>query len=129
MRYNFFLVTARTSQGVYPELPPTPIPARPSAPPCDEGYVGSSDLSSSDSASGSRGVIRPHSGSPFQRNVRLRTVSLQEEEEINLEAISCLLEFAERGICAPTPKPTTTVSTFPAGSDTSPEVMVRRFKT
>ena len=69
--YNFFLVTARTSQGIYPELPPTPPPALPSAPPADEAYGGSSDMS--DSSSGSRGVVRPHSRSPFLRNVRART--------------------------------------------------------
>lgn len=57
----------------------------------------------SDSSTGSRGVIRPHSGSPFQWNVRFRTVSLQEVEEVSLEAISCLLEFAKRGIDATAP--------------------------
>ena len=110
----FFLVTARTSQGIYPELPPTP-PALPSAPPADEGYGGSSGLSSDSSSS--RGVVRPHSDSPFQRNVRSRTVSLQ--EEIDIEA---------RGMATQSNKPMTTVSTFPA-SGASQEVMVKTFRT
>ena len=82
---------------MYPEIPATPPAVQPTAPPSDEGYLGSSEMS--DSSTGSRGVIRPHSGSPFQRNVLLRTVSLQ--EEIDIESISCLLEFAKRGINAP----------------------------
>lgn len=116
-------MTARTSQGIYNELPPTP-PALPSAHPADEGYGGSSGLSSDSSSS--RGVVRPHSDSPFQRNVRSRTVSLQ--EEIDIEAISCLLDFAARGMATQSPKPMTTVSTFPARG-ASQEVMVKTFRT
>lgn len=63
--YNvyFFLVPAR--------------PVLPSATPADEGYGGSSGLSSSSSDSSSRGTIRPHSLSPFLRNVRAK----MEEED------------------------------------------------
>ena len=89
----FFLVTARTSQGLYPVLPPTPTAVQPSAPPCDEGY-GGSESSSNDS---SRGVVRPHSATPFLRNVRPRTIL---EEDIDVEGISCLLNFSTRGISA-----------------------------
>ena len=47
---------------MYPALPPpTPPGAQPSAPPADEGY---------DSGGNSRGIIRPHSISPFTRNVK-----------------------------------------------------------
>ena len=105
MRY-FFIVTPRISQD-----PPS---AQSSTPPSDEGYCSGE----------SRGAVRPHSLSPFERNVRLRTLTLQ--EEIDVEAISCLLDFAARGMVTQSPKPTTTVSTFP-GSDASQEVMVRTF--
>ena len=100
----FFLVTPRTSQGLYPELPPIPPSpaARPSAPPMDPGYGGSSGLSaSSDSSVGSdRGVVRPHSDSPFRRNVKTRGLTAK-EEEIDLEAISCLVDFASRSVTTP----------------------------
>ena len=102
----FFIVTPRISQD--------PPPAQSSAPPSDEGYCSGE----------SRGVVRPHSVSPFERNVRLRTLTLQ--EEIDIEAISCLLDFAARDMVTQSPKPITTVSTFP-GSDASQEVMVRTF--
>ena len=79
---------------MYPKLPPTPPPAQPSAPPSDEGYgeSGSDDP-------GSRGVVRPHSDSPFVRNVRTRRI-VEEEEEIDVEDISLLLNFSTRGISA-----------------------------
>ena len=120
----FFLVTARTSGGLYPELPPTPPAAQPSAPPCDEGYLGSSGMSSTDSG-GSRGILRPHSESPFLRNVRART------EEVDMEAISCLLDFARRELRTPPPPAISTVGSFSASGATSgsPEVLVRTFKT
>ena len=118
MRY-FFLVSARTSEGMYPELPLTPPVAQPSAPPLDQGYGGSSGLSSS-SDSDSRGLIRPHSESPFERNVRMRGVTVKEEEEVNLEAISCLLNFTIRDIATQTSQPT--------ASGTSQDPMVRTFR-
>ena len=51
-------MTARTSGGLYPELPR----AEPSAPPSDEGFGGSSGASVSSGES--RGILRPHSVSP-----------------------------------------------------------------
>lgn len=124
MTYNvyFLLVTARTS-GMYPRLP-TPPPAIPSAPLADEGYQGSSDLSSSSS---SRGTFRPHSLSPFLGNVRQRIQ--QQEEDVDIEAVACLLNFAtrEEGGSQTT---TTTVSTFKVGGESeSADVMVRIFRT
>ena len=49
--------------------------------------------------------------------MRLKTGSLQEEEEVSLEAISCLLEFAKRGI-----------DTTAQDSASQEEAMVRTFK-
>ena len=66
-------------------------PVVPSAPPRDEGY----GSASSSSSSTGRGAIRPHSVSPFLRSVRQRLME-EEDEEIDLEAISCLLDFASR---------------------------------
>ena len=72
MRFFFFLVTARTSQGMCTELPPTPPPAQPSAPPSDEGYGESGSGSGSDDLGdpGSRGVVRPlcRAGDPRGEN-------------------------------------------------------------
>ena len=118
----FFLVTARTSRGLYPELPPTPPAAQPSAPPLDQGYGGSSGLSSS-SDSDSRGLIRPHSESPFERNVRMRGVTVK-EEEVNLEAISCLLDFASRDITTQTQEQPL-VNTFRASTPNTPAAAPR----
>lgn len=89
--YNFFflLVVARTSQGLYPQLPAAPLAVQPSAPPADEGYGGSSSSDSSE-----RGIIRPHSVSPYLRHVRQRLES--EEEEIDKEAVACFLNFSTR---------------------------------
>ena len=116
-------MTSRTSQGLYPELPP---PVVPSAPPSDDGFQGSSEMSSSDS-SGSRGILRPHSESPFLRNVRAR---IGNEEEVDMEAISCLLDFARREPRTPPPAITTVGSFAASGAASgSPEILVRTFKT
>ena len=98
------------------------------APPSDEGFGGSSGMSS-DSGS-CRGIIRPHSKSPFLRNVRARREG--KEEEIDMEAISCLLNFATRDIPEnQTPQAIATVSSFSASgaSGASGDVMVRTFRT
>ena len=120
-------MTARSSQGLYPELPPTPPPAAlPSAPPSDEGFGGSSGISSDSSSS--RGIVRPHSKSPFLRNVRARREG--EEEEMDIEDISCLLNFASRDIPEnQTPQAIATVTSFSASgaSGTFGDVMVRTF--
>ena len=128
MTYNvyFFLVIARTSGGMYPALPLTPPAAQPSAPPADEGYQGSSDLSSSSSSS-SRGTVRPHSLSPFLRNVRQR---IQQEEDVDIEAVACLLNFATREDRGGSQTTTTTVSTFKVGGEAeSADVTVQTFRT
>ena len=120
-------MVARTSQGLYPQLPAAPLAVQPSAPPADEGYGGSSSSDSSE-----RGIIRPHSVSPFLRHVRQRLES--EEEEIDMEAVACLLNFSTRegGGQTPSQTVTTTVSSFriggPSGSAES-DVMVRTFRT
>ena len=105
----FFLVIPRTSQGVYPALPScTPPPGpHPSAPPLpDEGYT---------SGENGRGVIRPHSVSPFSRNVRLKA----EEEEMDVEAaVSALVSFSD------TRREISTVTTF--GDE---DVTVKTFRT
>ena len=112
-------MTARTSQGLYPELPP---PLVPSAPPSDDGFNGSSEMLSD--SGGSRGIVRPHSKSPFLLNVRAR----REEEEVDMEAISCLLDFARRE--TRTPPAIATVGSFAAsGASGSPEVLVKTFRT
>ena len=100
----------RTSQGMYPALPPcTPPGAQPSAPPLpDEGY---------DSSGNGRGIVRPHSMSPFTRNVRLK--GEEEEEQMDFEAaISTLVSFSD------TRREISTVSTF--GEE---DVAVRTFRT
>ena len=105
----FFLVIPRTSQGMYPALPPsTPPGAQPSAPPLpDEGY---------DSSGNGRGIVRPHSISPFTRNVRSKG---DEEEQMDVEAaISTLVSFSS------TRREISTVSTF--GEE---DVAVRTFRT
>lgn len=121
--YNVFLVTARTSQGLYPEFPPTPPVAQPSAPPLDQGYGGSSGLSSSSDSGDSRGLIRRHSESPFQRNVRMTGVTVK-EEEIDLEAISCLLDFTSRDITTQTQEQPL-VNTFRASTPNTPAAAPR----
>ena len=103
-------------------------PVVPSAPPRDEGY----GSASSSSSTGSRGAIRLHSVSPFLRSVRQR-LNEGEEEEIDFEAISCLLDFASRDQQrTPTRNVTSTVSTFtinePSGSSES-KILVRTFAT
>ena len=69
-------------------VPPTPPPALPSAPPADEGYDSTGESG--------RGVVRPHSVSPFVRNVRIKTQEDEEEEQMDFDAISTLLDFATR---------------------------------
>ena len=110
-------------------------PVIPTAPPRDEGYSSGSPPTSS--ASG-RGAVRPHSMSPFMRSVRQRVE--QESQEVDLEAVSCLLNFStrERGQPRPqTPGAQVTVSSFviegtpgaAEGVTTSTSVMVRTFAT
>ena len=66
----------------------------PSAPPPDEGYGSGSSSSSTDN----RGTVRPHSVSPFLRNIRRRLENGgNEEEDVDLEAVACLLNFSTRG--------------------------------
>ena len=101
----------------------------PSAPPRDEGY---GSASSSSSSTGSRGTIRPHSVSPFLRNIRQR-LEKEGDEEVDLESIACLLDFSTRDRQrTPVRNVTTTVSTFsidqPSGSSES-KVLVRTFAT
>nr|XP_022294900.1 serine/arginine repetitive matrix protein 1-like [Crassostrea virginica] len=104
----------------------------PSAPPRDEGYG-----SGSSSSTGSRGTVRPHSVSPFLRSIRRRLEDEgNEEEDIDLEAISCLLDFStrERGGARPqTPSQSVvTVSSFKIDGTSGTEgssVMVRTFAT
>ena len=107
----------------------------PSAPPRDEGY----GSGSSSSSMGNRGTVRPHSVSPFLRSIRRRLEDGgNEEEEVDLEAISCLLDFSTRerggGVRPQTPSQSvvTAVSSFkvegPSGSEES-SVMVRTFAT
>ena len=97
---------------------PSPL-LQPAPPPCDEGYGGSGSGSGDDlSDQGSRGVVRPHSDSPFVRNVRAR--GIVEEEEIDVEAISCLLNISTRGISA---------SRTPPAAPSSEVEMVRTFRT
>ena len=105
----FFLVIPRTSQGMYPALPnPTPPPVRPSAPPADEGY--------DSSGNGGRGIIRPHSISPFTRNVKSKG---EEDEEMDIEAaISTLVNFSS------TRREVATINTF--GEE---NVAVKTFRT
>ena len=109
----FFLVIPRTSQGIYPALPPcTPPPGpQPSAPPLpDEGYTSAGE--------NGRGVIRPHSDSPFIRNVRLKA---EEEMELDEEAaISALVSFRD------TRREISTVRTF---GDEDEDVAVQTFRT
>ena len=105
----------------------------PSAPPRDEGY----GSGSSSSSTGSRGTVRPHSVSPFLRSIRRRLENEgNEEEDIDLEAISCLLDFStrERGGARPqTPSQSVvTVSSFKIDGTSGTEgssVMVRTFAT
>ena len=103
----------RTSQGIYPALPPcTPPPGpQPSAPPLpDEGYTSAGE--------NGRGVIRPHSDSPFIRHVRLKA---EEEEEMDVEAaISALVSFRN------TRREISTVTTF---GDEDEDVAVQTFRT
>nr|XP_022303271.1 uncharacterized protein LOC111110901 [Crassostrea virginica] len=94
---------------MYPALSPsTPPGVQPSAPPLpDEGY---------DSSGNSRGIVRPHSISPFTRNVRSKG---DEEEQMDVEAaISTLVSFSN------TRREISTVSTF--GEE---DVAVRTFST
>ena len=107
----------------------------PTAPPRDEGY--NSGSSSTSSSTGGRGTVRPHSVSPFLRNLRQRLEhDGNEEEMIDLEAISCLLDFStrERGGARPqTPSQSVvTVSSFKIDGTSGTEgssVMVRTFAT
>ena len=105
----------------------------PTAPPLprDEGY--GSEGSPPTTTASDRGVTRPHSVSPFMRSVRQRIG----QEEIDLEAVSSLLDFSSRGRREPrppTPGPQVTVSSFmieetSGNSSTTTNVMVRTFAT
>ena len=104
----------------------------PSAPPRDEGY----GSGSSSSSTGGRGTVRPHSVSPFLRSIRRRLEDEGNEEEVDLEAISCLLDFStrERGRARlQTPSQSVvTVSSFKIEGTSGTEgssVMVRTFAT
>ena len=107
----------------------------PSAPPPpDEGYGSGSSSSSTDN----RGTVRPHSVSPFLRNIRRRLENGgNEEEDVDLETVSCLLNFSTRergGVRPQTPSQSvvTSVASFKIeGSSGSEEtsVMVRTFTT
>ena len=105
-------------------------------PPRDEGY--GSEGSPPTSSASDRGVTRPYSVSPFMRSVRQRVE--QKEEEIDLEAVSCLLDFGTRDRREPrpqTPGPQVTVSSFiieetsgtegGGGGTSTTSVMVRTF--
>ena len=93
---------------VRPVVPTAPPPPR------DEGY--SSGGSPPTSSASGRGVVRPHSVSPFMRSIRQRVE--EESEEVDLEAVSCLLNFSTRDRGGePQPRPQTpgaqvTVSSF-----------------
>ena len=102
----------------------------PSAPPRDEGY----GSGSSSSSTGGRGTVRPHSVSPILRSIRRRLEDEGNEEEVDLEAISCLLDFStrERGEARPqTPSQSVvTISNFMVEGTSGTErssVMVRTF--
>ena len=119
----FFLVIPRTSQGMYPALPPsTPPGAQPSAPPLpDEGY--------DSSGNGGRGIIRPHSISPFTRNVKSKGEE-EEEEQMDFEAaISTLVNFSstrrEVAIINTFGEENVTVRTFRTSTPTTPVVAPR----
>lgn len=97
----FFLVTARASSSSASNSEPSSAPE---------------DLSI-----WSRGVTRPHSISPFVRNVRVK----KEDDEVGdtvEEAVSCLLDFSKR---------TGLISSPPAEAERHPrqEEMVRNFST
>ena len=84
----FCLVTARTSGDLYPQLPQ----AEPSAPPpCDGGFGDSSGLSSSSAES--KGILRPHSASPFLRNVKPRVEQPEDGEVVDIESYSRSTKF------------------------------------
>ena len=112
-------------------------PVIPTAPPRDEGYSSGSPPTSS----AGRGIVRPHSVSPFMRVVRQRREQESQEEEVDLEAVSCLLNFStrERGQPRPqTPGAQVTVSSFviegtPGAAEgvttSTTSVMVRTFAT
>lgn len=120
-------MTPRTSSGLYPELPHP----EPSAPPSDDnGFGVRSGLSSS--SGGSRGVVRAHSKSPFMRNVRARIGKEGEEEAVDMEAISCLLDFATRDRReGQSPPVITTVGSYsaPGASKTPDARIVKTFRT
>ena len=64
--------------------------------------------------------MRPHSDSPFRRNVRMRGLTVK--EEIDLEAISCLIDFASRDV---TTQEQSLVSTFRTSTPTTPAAAPR----
>ena len=107
------------------------IPTAP--PPRDEGY--SSGGSPPTSSASGRGAVRPHSASPFMRSVRQRLE--EQKEEVDLEAVSCLLNFSTRNRGGPrpqTPGAQVTVSSFvieetsgTEGGTSATSVMVRTF--
>ena len=106
------------------------VPTAP--PPRDEGY--SSGGSPPTSSASGRGAVRPHSASPFMRSVRQRLE--EEKEEVDLEAVSCLLNFSTRNRGGPrpqTPGAQVTVSSFlieeTSGTEgtSATSVMVRTF--
>ena len=93
-----------------PRVVVPPTPALPSAPPADEGY--------DSGGNGGRGTIRPHSVSPFTRNVRPKGEENEDEEMVDLDAaIACLVNLSTR-------REVTTVNNF--GEE---NVTVRTFST
>ena len=106
------------------------VPTAP--PPRDERYSSGSPPTSS---AGGRGVVRPHSVFPFMRSIRQRLE--EESEEVDLEAVSCLLNFSTRERGGPRPQTpgaqAVTVSSFliegTSGTEgtTATSVMVRTF--
>ena len=92
-----------TSRAIYPDLGKL----EPTAPPLPDNTL-----------SPDKGTVRPRSESPFVRNLRARV----EEQDRDMEAISCLLDFALRET------PTRRVVT--RGGNTTPEmVTVKTFAT
>lgn len=83
-------MTARTSLGLYSRLHPEPLAPMPPPPPySDDGYGGSTICWSPP-----RGTVRPHSESPFMRNVKVKVE--EEERKPDLEAVACLLDSSMR---------------------------------
>ena len=92
--YLFCFLNSDLEKNVYfflviPRVVVPPTPALPSAPPADEGY--------DSGGNGGRGTIRPHSVSPFTRNVRPKGEENEDEEMVDFDAaIACLVNLSTR---------------------------------